>query len=211
MTISLIKRQAANFLTTLRLGFAVAAVALAADAAIAARAAAAALVVAAVLLDWADGWVARRCDAATPFGALYDILVDRVAECLWWITLAVLQVVPLWIPLAVVSRGFVVDALRSLAYARGLSAFGERSMMRSRWGRALVASRTSRAAYGILKAVAFGWLFAFHAALPARGVFASWLPAAHAVSLALAVLVAVFCLVRGLPVVLESRRLVSRA
>jgi CDP-diacylglycerol--glycerol-3-phosphate 3-phosphatidyltransferase len=161
-------------------------------------------------LDWADGALARRLGTASRLGAVLDIVGDRLVETIWWITLAKVGLVPLAVPVVVVSRGIVVDALRALALARGLTAFGEGTMMRSRLGHALVASRPSRAAYGLLKAAVFPLLFALQAL---RASSPSDLAALAAllepVTSALVGLAVGFCLLRAVPVVVESRALLE--
>src|SRR5262249_56592419 len=53
------------------------------------------------------------------------------------------------------ARGGLTDFLRAIAYRQGQTAFGEKTMMRTWWGRALTGSRVSRAAYGAVKSAAF--------------------------------------------------------
>ena len=95
------------------------------------------LPVVAIAMDALDGIVARRMGLTSKLGAVLDITADRIVEHVYWITFAVIQMVPLWIPLVVVTRSFVVDAVRGFALARGRTAFGEDSMARSRLTRFL--------------------------------------------------------------------------
>ena len=112
--------------------------------------------------DGIDGWVARKRNSASRFGAVFDIAGDRMVEQVLWIVFAYLRAVPLWVPLLVVVRGGLVDALRSLSYADGMTAFGPRNMMRSALSRWLTAGRFMRGLYGYAKAAAFvflaGWV-----------------------------------------------------
>ena len=62
------------------------------------------------------------------------------------------------VPLLVVTRGALVDALRSASYAEGMTAFGESTMMRSGVTRWLTAGRFMRGLYGYAKAAAFVFL-----------------------------------------------------
>ena len=98
----------------------------------------------AIALDALDGIVARRMGLASKLGGLLDITADRIVEHVYWITFAVAHVVPLWMPLVVVTRSFLVDAVRGLASVRGKTAFGESSMARSGLTRFLSGSRTMR-------------------------------------------------------------------
>src|ERR1700728_1677130 len=102
-----------------------------------------ALTIAAIALDGVDGYLARRRGMATPLGAQLDILGDRVVENLFFTFFAVAGLVSLWLPILFFVRGTLTDFLRSLAARTGRSGFGDRSMLETRWGRALVASRAS--------------------------------------------------------------------
>src|SRR5271168_1986206 len=64
---------------------------------------------------------------------------------------AVAGLVSLWLPILFFVRGALTDFLRGVAGRAGRSGFGTASMQETWWGRALVASRGSRAAYAILK------------------------------------------------------------
>ncbi|MFL5761595.1 MAG: CDP-alcohol phosphatidyltransferase family protein [Thermomicrobiales bacterium] len=108
--------------------------------------------------DGIDGWVARRRGSTSQFGAMFDIAGDRVVENALWIVFAELQLVPVWVPLLVMTRGFLVDGLRSLSYAQGMTAFGDRNMMRSDFTRWLTAGRFMRGLYGYAKALGFMFL-----------------------------------------------------
>ncbi len=108
--------------------------------------------------DGLDGYVARRRGSTSPFGAVFDIAGDRIVETVLWIIFADLDLIPIWVPLLVVTRGSIVDALRSLSYAEGMTAFGEKNMMRSALNRWLTAGRFMRGLYGYAKAVGFVFL-----------------------------------------------------
>ncbi len=105
----------------------------------------AALLVAVVIwMDAWDGYVARKLGIASKLGALLDITGDRIVENALWIYFAVINMVPLWMPLAVISRSFIVDSLRAVAFAEGKTAFGPDTMMKSPITKFLVASPFSR-------------------------------------------------------------------
>lgn len=163
-----------------------------------------------VLADGLDGWVARARGEASRFGAVFDIVGDRIVEAAYLICFAYLGVIPLWIPLLVLCRGFLVDGLRGLALERGQTAFGASTMMVSRLGRALTSSRTSRASYGAVKAAVFVVVpIALAIALPdAPAGSVAYQPALLALGLLLAYAVAAFCLVRGLLVIHDARSLI---
>ena len=157
--------------------------------------------------DALDGIVARRRGRADEFGAVFDIAGDRVVEMTFWIVFAHLGVIKVWIPLAMMTRGFMIDAMRSLGLKEGKTAFGKNSMMRSPVTQWLTGSRFMRAFYGVAKVLAFAFLAGlFGSRLPhtngflspydtAGGRFATWFFVYSAVALSF---------VRGLPVVYDS-------
>lgn len=108
--------------------------------------------------DGVDGWVARRRNSTSALGAVLDIAGDRIVENVLWVLFAAMDAVPLWVPFVVMTRGFIVDALRSMSYADGMTAFGERNMMRSPVTRWLTAGRFMRALFGYAKAGGFVFL-----------------------------------------------------
>lgn len=108
--------------------------------------------------DGLDGWVARKRGSTSKFGAAFDIAGDRIVETVLWIFFAWERLIPLWVPFLVVVRGGIVDTIRGLAYADGMTPFGERTMMRSPITRWLTAGRFMRGLYGVVKAVAFVFL-----------------------------------------------------
>lgn len=108
--------------------------------------------------DGLDGWVARRQGTTSTFGAVFDIAGDRMVENSLWVIFAHLGVIPIWMPLLVLGRGFIVDGLRSLSFSEGMTAFGEKTMMRSAFTTWLTAGRFMRALFGYVKAAAFVFL-----------------------------------------------------
>lgn len=159
-----------------------------------------------IWMDGLDGYVARRRNENLKLGAVLDILADRVVEMSYWIVFAKFGWVPLWVAILVSARGILVDGIRALALERGMTAFGTTTMMRSRIGILLVSSRLSRAMYGVAKALAFSLLIlAF-----APGLFRHIGPIVTWLAYASVYTTVVLCVVRGLPVVVEARRLVQR-
>jgi phosphatidylglycerophosphate synthase len=162
------------------------------------------ITIAAILMDGLDGWVARRYGEVSRIGAVIDILTDRIVEITYWIAFAALRWIPVWIPILVAVRGLLVDGARAVAFERGLTAFGPTTMMRSKIGTFLVASRESRSAYGIAKACAFSlMILAYWPALPD-----AVRPVVLAVGLISVYASVILCVLRGIPVLLDARRLV---
>jgi CDP-diacylglycerol--glycerol-3-phosphate 3-phosphatidyltransferase len=111
-----------------------------------------------IALDGLDGWVARRRQSTSQFGAVFDIAGDRVVENSLWVVFAHLHLIPVWVPLLVLTRSFIVDSMRAISYADGMTAFGERNMMRSDFTRWLTAGRFMRTVFGYSKALGFVFL-----------------------------------------------------
>jgi len=166
--------------------------------------AAAGLTLTIIWMDALDGYVARRRRECTKFGAVADILGDRVVEMTYWIVFATFGWVPVWVAIAIAARGIVVDGFRALALERGLTAFGATSMMRTRVGRLLVSSRLSRALYGVGKALAFSLVIL----LFTPGGPSGYGELLRALAYASVYATVLLCLVRGTPVIVEARRLV---
>lgn len=108
--------------------------------------------------DGLDGWVARKRDTTSTFGAVFDIAGDRMVENSLWVIFAHLDLIPVWVPLLVLGRGFIVDGLRSISFSEGMTAFGDKNMMRSALTRWLTAGRFMRALFGYIKAAGFVFL-----------------------------------------------------
>ena len=172
------------------------------------------LIVTAIALDAADGYIARRKHLATPLGAQLDILGDRVIENLFFTYFAVCGLVSVWVPVVFFVRGTATDFIRGLASLEGRQGFGQNSMMQTWWGRSLVASRTSRAAYAVLKCVCFCYLSAQLAlqagAFALLGQLSTFTREIILLGEILVLLTVAFCLVRGFPVLWEGRRYLRR-
>jgi len=172
------------------------------------------LTVTAIALDALDGHIARRKNLATPEGAQLDILGDRMIENVYFTYFAVAGMVSLWLPVFFFARGAATDFLRGLAMRAGHSGWGANAMLRTWWGRALVASRWSRGVYAGLKCVCFCYLGLELALTRGPVALVGVLGKdAHATirtgALVLTWLTATFCLVRGLPVLAEGWRYLS--
>lgn len=152
-------------------------------------------------LDAVDGWVARVRHEESLFGAIYDIAADRVVENVLWIVAAHLQLVPVWVALVFITRGILVDAVRSVGASQGRTPF---SLTVTRIGHELVGGRAMRIFYATLKAAAFAWIFLLQP-LPAIAPRLWTENAANllAISDVLVYSAVMLCLLRALPVLLE--------
>jgi phosphatidylglycerophosphate synthase len=172
------------------------------------------LVVITLGLDAADGFVARRFRLSSDAGAAFDIAADRIVESVYWIFFASSGLISFWIPTIVIARGGLTDFLRAIAFRQGQTAFGEKTMMQSRWGQVLASSRGSRAAYGIVKCAAFfvmgTWLALIDFPSVRGALSLGAIRAFHFCTIALAITAVAFCLLRGLPVIVEGMRFFAK-
>jgi phosphatidylglycerophosphate synthase len=173
------------------------------------------LTVSAIALDALDGHLARKQHMANALGAQVDILGDRMIENMFFTYFAVVGMVSLWLPLLFFARGAATDFLRSLAMKSGHSGWGASAMLKTWWGRTLVASRWSRGLYAVLKCACFCYL-GLELALT-RGPVALLGTIAtethltiRAIAQILTWATAAFCLLRGLPVLLEGWEFFTR-
>jgi len=168
------------------------------------------LLVGTLSLDAVDGYVARRCGRTSAAGAAFDIAADRIVESVYWIYFASAGLISFWIPVIVVARGGFTDFLRALAFTQGQTAFGEKTMMKTWWGKCLVGSRASRAAYGVVKCAAFftlGLRLTLDNAPHWQLLLAAGLMNfVRYGALALAIATVLFCVARGVPVIIEGIR-----
>ena len=120
-----------------------------------------------------------------------------------------------WAAAIVVARSFLIDWLRTLAFVdAGQTAFGSKTMMRSRWAKALVSSRFSRALYGFTKAVVFVYLGAVLLIQSGQAEY-GWSIGVSTellmlIGQAIVWLTVVMCLVRGVPVIWDSQDVLFR-
>jgi len=171
------------------------------------------LTVTSIALDGLDGHIARKKRMATPLGAQIDILGDRMIENMFFTYFAVVGMVSLWLPLLFFARGAATDFLRGLALKAGYSGWGSNVMLETSWGRMLVASRWSRGIYGALKCACFCYL-GLELALTRGPIALLGGTETHltirTIAQILTWVTAAFCLLRGLPVVIEGWRFFTR-
>jgi len=155
-----------------------------------------------IWFDGLDGYIARKFNETSKFGAVLDIIGDRFVETIYWVAFLALGWIPLWMPLTVILRGQITDGLRSVALEEGYTAFGSSTMMQSKIGRFIVASNFSRGSYAVFKAIAFTLMIAAHVPFqeyPYKDVV-------NIIAYASVYITVFFCVVRGLPVIIESKR-----
>jgi len=179
-----------------------------------ARLFAAGLAVLIILGDWLDGHLARKLNQSTTLGSVLDMAADRIIESVLWIILADLRLISVWIPVVVISRGILTDTIRGYALRFGYSGFGENTMMKSRVGKFLTGSPFMRTSYAILKAFTFGLLLLFAVLDEVLVIWplfsSSWVAVGLEVGYWTAVLSAIVCMIRGIPVVIEGLALIRQ-
>ena len=152
------------------------------------------------ILDAVDGYVARTTYTTSLFGAVFDIAVDRIIENVFWIYFAVNDIIHLWMPIAVLTRGFTTDAVRSFALSENKTPF---EMMKREWTRALTSSRVSRFLSGASKMCAFCSM-GVCLMLQSHELFPEYLERIQTVTQILAITTVAICLLRGVPVIIDG-------
>lgn len=86
---------------------------------------------AAGLSDGVDGWLARKLDATSRYGAVVDPLADKVMLSGIYPCLAAVDLLPWWVALLVIGRDIVI-VIGGLTYH---ALFGRFDMQPSHWGK----------------------------------------------------------------------------
>ena len=81
------------------------------------------------LTDFADGYLARKWNQVSDFGALMDPLADKIFATATMILLVEFDFMPGWMAVVVLSREFLVTGLRTMALKSG------RVIKADRWGK----------------------------------------------------------------------------
>ena len=161
------------------------------------------LTIIAFAMDGVDGYIARKYNQASELGSVLDIMGDRIVEASYWIAFAAMGWLPMLFTIICVTRAFTTDSIRSVALSKGMTAFGEKSMQSSAWGKFICSSKFMRISYAVAKVVAFVLLIA--AKIPALTLSAH--DTINAIAVVLAWIAIIFCVVRAIPVVAESGKL----
>jgi phosphatidylglycerophosphate synthase len=170
----------------------------------AARLAGVALLFLGLMLDTVDGMVARKTGQASLFGSVLDIAADRTYELVLWVCFADLRMIPVAIPLIIIARTTLTDAFRSIGVGQGTAPFAQH---RTALGRFLVGSTWMRTGYAVTKTATFCGLALAQAFQGYPGTaLAGAVPWMMTVLRVTAWLAVVFCVFRGLPVIISSLR-----
>src|SRR4051794_31058558 len=74
----------------------------------------------AALMDFLDGYIARRRQQITRLGTLLDPAADKILMSAAFISLVELGLAQAWLVVVIIAREFAVSSLRSFASAEGL-------------------------------------------------------------------------------------------
>jgi CDP-diacylglycerol--glycerol-3-phosphate 3-phosphatidyltransferase len=157
-------------------------------------------------MDGVDGYIARKYNQSSEWGSVLDIMGDRIVELSYWIVFAVLGWLNILFPLICVARAFTTDSIRSVALSKGMTAFGEKSMQSSVWGKFICSSKFMRISYAVAKVAAFILLIVAYIPDLDAGIA----DVIRLVAIVLAWFAIVFCVVRAIPVVAESGKLFNK-
>ncbi len=158
-----------------------------------------------LMLDTVDGMVARKTGQTSLFGSVLDIAADRTYELVLWLCFADLRMIPLVIPLIVIARTTLTDAFRSIGVRQGTAPFAQHH---TPLGRFLVGSTFMRVGYSIAKTTTFCGLALAQAfgGFPAEMARHGLVPSMMAALRVTAWMAVIFCVCRGLPVIVHSVR-----
>lgn len=164
------------------------------------------LTIIAFAMDGVDGYIARKYNQTSELGSVLDIMGDRIVEASFWIVFAVMGLLPVWFPIVCVTRAFTTDSIRSVALSKGMTAFGDKSMQSTAWGKFICSSKFMRISYAVAKVAAFVLLI--FAKIPALSVETA--DTTMTVAVVLSYIAIIFCVVRAIPVVAESGKLFDK-
>ncbi|MCJ7514309.1 MAG: CDP-alcohol phosphatidyltransferase family protein [Anaerolineales bacterium] len=156
-------------------------------------------------LDTLDGVIARKRGEASLMGSILDIAADRTYELVLWVSFAGLGLLPIAIPLIVIIRTTLTDAIRTIGVGKGEAPFQQQ---RSRLSRFLVTAPIMRSGYSGTKILAFCGLTLAHGLSgypPGSAASAAAGPVLTG-SIWMAWVAAAICVLRGLPVISDAFR-----
>ena len=90
-------------------------------------------------MDTLDGLIARRFGEVSLLGSALDIAVDRAFEIILWVVYSDLHLIPVIIPIIVITRGTLTDTIRAVGMSTGKAAFDQ---VQHPFSRFLVSSRS---------------------------------------------------------------------
>lgn len=198
-----IKNNTANIVSVTRIFVAFAAIALLFKHTTTSYIGSVVLTIIAFAMDGVDGYIARKYNQSSEWGSVLDIMGDRIVEASYWIAFAVMGWLNILFPIVCIARAFTTDSIRSVALSKGMTAFGEKSMQSTAWGKFICASKFMRISYAVAKVAAFVLLIVAY--IPNFNPNSAGL--VRVIAEILAWIAIIFCVVRAIPVVAESGKL----
>ena len=198
-----IKNNTANIVSVTRVFVAFAAIGLLYAETMPAYIASVVLTIIAFAMDGVDGYIARKYNQSSEWGSVLYIMGDRIVEASYWIAFAVMGWLNILFPIVCIARAFTTDGIRSVALSKGMTAFGEKSMQSTAWGKFICASKFMRISYAVAKVAAF--VLIITAYIPDLNLEVANI--IRIVAEILAWIAIIFCVVRAIPVVAESGKL----
>lgn len=148
------------------------------------------------IMDCLDGFIARKNNIVTVFGAFFDIYADRTIETLLWFLFYFEGLISVDVIAVVVVRILTVDLIRiKLFFINGDVPFKQ---LKSKLSEFIVSNKIMKFIYGTLKL----WVFSLLLYVMAQGLF----PISDALNILViaSVYLTLFLMVlRGLPVIVE--------
>lgn len=74
----------------------------------------------AALTDWYDGWLARKFNYITDWGKFWDPLADKILTSSAFLGFALLNIIPLWMVIIIITRDFIITTLRAYTDYKGI-------------------------------------------------------------------------------------------
>lgn len=161
------------------------------------------LTIIAFAMDGVDGYIARKYNQTSEWGSVLDIMGDRIVEASYWIVFAVMGWLNILFPIVCIARAFTTDSIRSVALSKGMTAFGDKSMQSTAWGKFICASKFMRISYAVAKVAAFVLMIVAYTPHLESDIA----EVIRLVAVVLAWFAIIFCVVRAVPVVAESGKL----
>ena len=157
-----------------------------------------------IFLDFLDGYIARKYNMSTEFGAMFDITGDRIVEVIFWTYFAYRHLISFWFPAIILSRGIFTDAIRQQAMKKGIKPY---DMFKGGILRFILRSPWMRTGYAVLKVVTFS-LLGFVMILRNNNISFPYTQTIHQVAYFFAILTVIVCIIRGIPVFVYARKYV---
>lgn len=160
-------------------------------------------------LDAVDGYIARKQNQTSDVGAMLDVVGDRIIENSFWFYFAFHRMIPLWMPIVVLSRGILTDNVKRFAMHQKKTTLAANTGTLSTWTRYFTNSRVSRGIYGCAKAVTFLYLGSVML-LKQANFQVGCIHHLERLGVVLSIVTVAMCLIRGLPVVVDGSHSLNR-